>query len=354
MKVAIIVPSLKNVGPVLVVKNIIEYITRSSCIDVTVFYIKKSEGVTFSCNIKKLSAKNYFELYSYDVIHSHMLRPDFIVGFLPFYNGCKISTVHNIVTDDLYYSYGTVISRVFSRIWKLIWSRFDKIVVLSKVAEQFYSNFGIQSDKLEIIYNGVSDAKSKCEVSDSDLKEINDFTLGRKTLGTICLFNNRKGLDQIIFALQFLKDYCFIVIGDGPVKDELYDLATKLGVRKQLLILGFRENARDYLEKFDIYVLPSRSEGVPLALMEAISANKTVVCSDITIFKELFDDTEVSFFKLEDIDSLVASIKHAFYKKEHLAKNAKLKFNKNYKIEHMGKDYIALYQNVDSNRKLNT
>ena len=57
--------------------------------------------------------------------------------------------------------------------------------------------------------------------------------------------------------------------------------------------------------------MPSRSEGFPLALLEAMMFYKPIVCSDISIFREIFTQGEAALFKLEDINSLISAIKLA-------------------------------------------
>lgn len=87
MNVAIVVPSLEVVGPVKVAFDIASSLYKE--IDMTVYYLKKSSGLHFPCQTKKLTWRNFFELYRFDVLHSHMLRPDILIAALPFFKGKK-------------------------------------------------------------------------------------------------------------------------------------------------------------------------------------------------------------------------------------------------------------------------
>ncbi|MFM7967755.1 glycosyltransferase family 4 protein [Aeromonas sp. A-5] len=341
MKVAIVLPSLKNVGPVKVAFDLVS--SLSSEIDFTVFYIKESSGFVFPCITKKLTWQNILSLYKFDVIHSHMLRPDFITAVLPFYRGKKITTIHNMVKEDVFFTHGKFISSLISPTWMNIWKRFDRLVVLTDVARNYYLNLGLLNHKLHVINNGVAISKVPVCIPKEDRKLIYDFSKGKKILGSVCLFNHRKGLDQIIRALPILKDFCFVVVGDGPIKNELSELAESLGVSDRFLIIGFRENAKKYIDLFDIYMMPSRSEGFGLAMVEAVSVKKAVVCSNIDVFKSMFSENEVSYFNLEDISSLVTAIFNAVEHSDTYSNNAYSRCLQFYTTDIMAKKYFDVY-----------
>ncbi|MFQ2414362.1 glycosyltransferase family 4 protein [Aeromonas caviae] len=341
MKVAIIIPSLKNVGPVKVAFDLVSSLFRE--IDFTVFYIKESSGFEFPCNTQKLTWRNILSLYDYDVIHSHMLRPDFITAALPFFRGKKITTIHNMVEEDVFFTHGRLISYIVSPIWITIWKRFDRLVVLTDVARNYYFNFGLLNNKLHVINNGVATSIVPVDIPNEDQNIIDDFSNEKKILGSVCLFNHRKGLDQVIRTLPILKDFCFVVIGDGPIKDELNELAESLGVSDRFLMIGFREYAKKYIELFDIYMMPSRSEGFGLAMVEAISVKKPVVCSNIDVFKSMFSENEVSYFNLEDTSSLISAIYNAVEHSDTYSNNAYSKFLQCYTTDIMAKKYFEVY-----------
>lgn len=123
----------------------------------------------------------------------------------------------------------------------------------------------------------------------------------------------------------------------------MQNLAESLGVADRILFLGFRDNARDYIHYFDIYVMPSRSEGFGLAMMEAVAAKKTIVCSDIPIFKELFSEDEISFFSIDNMNSLSSTILNAIERKSELVNNAHATFLRRYTSDVMASKYLALY-----------
>ncbi|WP_407691110.1 glycosyltransferase [Rubrobacter marinus] len=73
----------------------------------------------------------------------------------------------------------------------------------------------------------------------------------------------------------------FVVVGDGPMREELHALAGRLGVRDRVLFLGFRPDAQALLGLLDVVAVPSVSEGTPLVVLEAMAAGVPVVASSV-------------------------------------------------------------------------
>ena len=78
MNIAVILPSLKNKAPILVAKDIADQLIKNGC-KVDVYYLENIVELEFNCPIKKIGLFEEFDYHKYDVIHTHMLRPDFYV-----------------------------------------------------------------------------------------------------------------------------------------------------------------------------------------------------------------------------------------------------------------------------------
>jgi glycosyltransferase involved in cell wall biosynthesis len=78
-----------------------------------------------------------------------------------------------------------------------------------------------------------------------------------------------------------------VLAGDGPCRKELEQLARELAVADRVHFLGHRLDAPDVMAMFDVYCLPSVYEGMPLSILEAWSAGKPVVATDVTGIREI-------------------------------------------------------------------
>jgi glycosyltransferase involved in cell wall biosynthesis len=166
-------------------------------------------------------------------------------------------------------------------------------------------------DRLTYAYNTRNLDPASASVSDEEKETISSFKGSSTLIGINALLTARKGVDQVIRALAELPDHKLFVAGDGKSRGELERLAHREGVADRCLFAGYRKDAFRFLPHYDIYAMPSRSEGFPLALLEASVFSKPTVCSSLPVIRELLDEGEVAFFDLENIGSLRKAILRA-------------------------------------------
>lgn len=139
--------------------------------------------------------------------------------------------------------------------------RTDYIVTLTKGDRQSYEKYLKRTKNISAIYNPVQNPD--CEITVQ--KEPWLITVGRLV--------PLKGMDYLAtVAVQVLKkfpDWKWLVIGDGEEYDFLQGIAHKNHLENQLILAGRTDNVNDYLQKAEIFVLTSRSEGLPMCLLEA-------------------------------------------------------------------------------------
>ncbi len=343
MRIAFILPKLTNQGPIIVAKDIIDNI-KDYVELVDVYFFDDVVEFEFDCNVYKIDFLHKIDFNKYDVIHSHMLRPDFYIwyhrekGNTPLF----VSTLHQNIYDNLKGNYNAIVAYLFEKIWLYLLRKQDIVVTLTDLMKSFYT----QRTHLNFrtIYNGRNCLElSNSVISSDDLNLIEQLKRKFIIIGVHCLLTKRKGLHQIIQSLVYLNDYAFIIIGNGKELEELKRRANDLGVGDRCFFFGYRVNAVAYLKYFDVYVMSSYSEGFPLGLLEAGLSNLPIVCSDIPIFRELFTESEVCFFELDNINSLSKSIEISYARREDFSKAILRKINERYSVTKMAKNYLELY-----------
>jgi glycosyltransferase involved in cell wall biosynthesis len=229
-------------------------------------------------------------------------------------------------------------------------SKHDKVIALTKYMLDTYLKKYIPPKRLSYIYNGITISELCC-IDESDRRTLSKIKAENyKIIGTNALLTKRKGLHYIISVLPFFPDYIFIIIGDGKEKNNLQKLAKKLGVYDRCFFWGYRKNARAYLTYYDVYAMPSISEGFSLALIEAAMQKRSCVCSDIEIFKEIFTQDEVAFFSLSNMQSLVTAITEAYENRNVKGENAYKRSVSNYTSKIMGDNYLHLYNTITGSK----
>jgi glycosyltransferase involved in cell wall biosynthesis len=113
-------------------------------------------------------------------------------------------------------------------------------------------------------------------------------------VGAIGRLDPQKGFDVLVRALALVPGLHGVVVGSGPADTELRALADATGVSDRFLLAGHRESARSALAAFDVLVAPSRFEGLPLVVLEAMAAKVPIVATTVGGIPEALTDGETA------------------------------------------------------------
>jgi L-malate glycosyltransferase len=348
MNIAFIAASLANVGSISLIKDLTDNLTNlgHSC---TVYYFDNKTELKFICKTLRISFWKKINFSNFDIIHSHCFRPNAYV----FFHRTKrdkakfLTTMHSYIKDDLIYNYNYITGLVFSYIWKILLSKQDLICCLSNNAKKYYQKI-LFKPKLEVVYSGRDISGTKTDIDAKDKELFMRIKEKYIIIGINAVLTRIKGIEQIINLLQRDSQFACVIIGDGKGKKELEALSRKLNVEDRCFFLGYRKEARRYLKFYDIYAMPSRFEGFPLALTEAVAQKVPCICSDIPIFKELYTDQEIVCFKLDDINDLEKKINIMKNRntRKHLAERAFEYYSRYYTVRAMTCRYLRVYERI--------
>jgi glycosyltransferase involved in cell wall biosynthesis len=144
---------------------------------------------------------------------------------------------------------------------------------------------GLRPGSVRVIHNGVPDEVLRPAERPPE----------KLVVGSLGRLDRQKGYDVLVEALGSLPDAGVLLVGDGVERDALRRQATAAGVAERLHITGWQERPRDFLTAIDVFVLPSRHEGLPLAVVEAMLAALPVIASDVGSVREAVVDGETGF-----------------------------------------------------------
>jgi len=346
MKIAYIIPSLVRSGPIKVVYQLTEYLHREH--DIDVFYLEDRtdrELMSFSVPVNKISFKEAIDFDMYDIVHSHTIVADwYILRHHQKLKYCKsLTTIHNYAYEDLPMSYGKLKGYLMAFLWSIGTIKHDMQIVLSHHAKIYYQKKWWPNKRFSPIYNGINQ-KTLPQNSTNKNKEL--VSIG--TIASAGGINRRKGIDQIIKALTYLPEnyHLYIAGKDTSESDILKVLATKMNVLERVTFLGYVSDMDSFISQMDLFVVAPRSEGFSLALQEIVRYQKSVICSNLPIFHELFSEEEVTFFELENIEDLAKAIEKGYKNRYVLAPKAYQKFLANYTSEIMAKNYLKQYKEL--------
>ncbi len=225
----------------------------------------------------------------------------------------------------------------------------DAVVPLSEGLYQGLCRIPGLKKRLSLIPNGVD--LTEIAAIDQVPQEIRDARGKRLSiLGYIGQLIHRKGVDVLLRALHRLpqRDFKAFVIGEGPLRRELEALASSLGLSDQVVFTGYRPDRLNFLLGFDVFILPSRLEGIPRCLMEAMGMGKAVIASDIKGCRYLIPEEGLQGLLFPPGDDRVLAEKIGYLLanpsiREKLGREAQKFITTHYSAARMARDYQDLY-----------
>jgi len=165
----------------------------------------------------------------------------------------------------------------------------DCIVAISRSIKLQLQAGGIPESLVDIIYEGIDLNPYPTEVRSEKHQKSAHITVG-----TVSHLSSEKGLNYLIEAASLIPDVAqrirFIIVGEGNCRRELEELVHEKGLDNCFQFLGFRADSHLMMKDFDLFVLPSLSEGLPSAIMEAMANSLPVVGSDVGGIPELIEN----------------------------------------------------------------
>ncbi|HFU3723416.1 TPA: glycosyltransferase family 4 protein [Streptococcus suis] len=162
--------------------------------------------------------------------------------------------------------------------------------------------------------------------------------------------SNRKNHQAVIRGLAKFKnfDFVYLLVGIGELKNDLEKLSTQLGIRDKVQFLGYRSNINDLLQIADIFVFPSKQEGLPVALMEAMASGLPIICSNIRGNSDLIEHGINGYlFNVHDIDQLEEYLSISFTENLDRFSMENLKRSKKYDTAIINNQMVAIYKQIE-------
>jgi glycosyltransferase involved in cell wall biosynthesis len=293
-KILLVGSSLEDKGGIVtVMSNILNSSLKNKFkIDMLETYITGSKGQKVSIYIKSIFSL-FTKLFTDkpDLAHIHMsykgsfYRKSLLLLILKFFNVPVLLHVHGSSFKDFYGSLHPILRKYCN----YILNKSDKLIVLSTEWYDYFSDF-VKKDKIVILYNGVEEVGYELERNNNNKP--------------ICLFmgrlGQRKGVYDLIQSIKILADKnieCeFLLAGDGEIEEVRKEI-TALNIQDQVKLLGWINNEQktELLEKSDILVLPSYNEGLPMAILEAMSYGLPIVSTPVGGIPEAIKPNENGF-----------------------------------------------------------
>jgi glycosyltransferase involved in cell wall biosynthesis len=174
--------------------------------------------------------------------------------------------------------------------------RMNLVIPVSRPIQEELLKAGIRRRRILLVENGVDTNRF---TPGQEIKLRQSLGIGKKTLvvGSVGRLSQEKGHRILLEAFKKLQserdNIRLVIIGDGPLRQELEQMSSDLGLSNAVVFTGQVNDAASYYRVFDIFVLPSFTEGLPLALLEAMSTAKPVVASSVGGIPAIFSKAPI-------------------------------------------------------------
>lgn len=293
----------------------------------------------------------------YDIIHVHQaLHPAFVSVFVAKHFLGKqviVKTASSGMTSDIKQLKQVPLGNFQLR---YLLRNMECLVAVSNAGGKEFNDIGFPESQIVHIPNGVV------------LPHDGKANYGQvKRVITTARLSKEKGIDILLKAWDRVvrqeKGLKLIIVGDGPLAGELKKLSESLGVTDSVTFMGMVQNVMDYLKNADFFVLPSRTEGLSNALLEAMSYGLPCIATKVGGNIELVGEDDhkkimpgkfiiarngllVNPDDVEGISEAMLYLIRNGAEREEMGNKGRLYIEKNYSIDLIADKYIALYQRM--------
>ena len=228
------------------------------------------------------------------------------------------------------------------RLQRASYSKAQFVVANSQAAADRLRLEKVEEEKIVLIPNGIDLARFPAR----------QYSGSPTRVAVVACLREEKRIDVLISAIPQIianrPDTRFIIAGEGTCREPLVTLARELGVLDKIDFLGHREDVSAVLSDADIFVLPSRSEAFPNAIMEAMAAGLPVVASNVGGIPELVEDGRTGHLVQPGdaaglADSVIALLERP-QQLEEFGRAARRKVEESYSFDRMVGQFEDLYE----------
>lgn len=285
------------------------------------------------------------------VLHPHGYKAD-LYGYVAAWPNrvALVSTAHNWPSPLLQ-------MRAYAALDRLVLRRFDRVIAISDVIAGVLQSSGIQPRKIETILNGVE--IERFQGAAPSLRDGIQSKPQQQLVGFVGRLVKDKGGEILLKAAQKVLavhlDTTFVFVGDGPSRKELEEFAMRLGIRERVSFVGVRNDMPGVYASFDVVVLPSLVESVPMCLLEAMAASKPVIATRVGAVPKIIIPEETGLLlQPGDVEGLAAAISRLLTDAalaRRLGENGCEHVRQHFSATSMAKAYLQTYAGVLASRE---
>ena len=281
-----------------------------------------------------------------DVVHAHLPLSGVVARL-----ACHMASVPMVYTEhNLQERYHPLTRRANL----LTWGLQSQVVAVSQEVADSVAKHATgkrrQQVPVRVVHNGIDTSTMRNDAESAGrLRSELGIPESAPVVGTVAVFRKQKRLDHWLEVARRLveshPDAHFLLVGDGPLRAELEELARTLRLRSVHWV-GLQKDVSQYLSAMDLFLMTSEFEGLPLALLEAMSCELPVVVTSVGGIAEVVTPESARLCAFEDLDDLTGSCSDLLSKgqaRRSLGAQARAVIERNFSVERMAGELEEIY-----------
>lgn len=226
--------------------------------------------------------------YRPDVIEAHGHRETIYLLFLQPFVRSRIVIFFHGWTETNY------LTREGSFINTWIWKHSPLIITVCEDFKKRLCALGVPPSKIHVVYNGISPHLCYARPSSGDVRREWNLPDNSRLLLVMGRLSGEKGQANFLRAFALVAneqpDVRAFIVGDGPDRNYLQSLANDLRLASRVVFTGYQHDVRKYYEAADVLVVPSKSEGIPNVVLEAMVFGVPIISTRVGGIPEVIQD----------------------------------------------------------------
>ena len=286
-----------------------------------------------------------------DIIHSQGARVDFFARIA----GRMANTPHVLSTVQMPiegFDVGPLRKKLYLLMDRLSGIFVERFIVVSEALKRlFIEGRRIPAQRVVRIYNGIELDFYQPNANQGDLRSKWDIPSRVPLIGAVGRMVWQKGFEFFLRAIpeimESYPDTRFLLVGDGPLRTKLENLAQQLNIDDSITFTGFQSDIRQILSAIDVLVVPSILEGLPMIILEGMAMAKPIVSTHIDgITEQISDEKEGILVPMRTSKDLAKAVSRLIHDRElaiRLGKAARRRVKNHFTVEQMIRETESVY-----------
>jgi sugar transferase (PEP-CTERM/EpsH1 system associated) len=285
-----------------------------------------------------------------DLVHSHNWGT-FLYAVL----AAKLAGVR-IIHGEHGKNEGEIDNEGAAKYWakSILGRRVDQLVTVSQVLASEWEKYGVPARKVQWIPNGVDTERFRPRADKIDCRRMFGLPENCQIIGSVGRLDALKNYEVLVAAFAKLApkipDLHLALLGKGPAEQNLRSMAEESGVSNRIFFLGHKPDPENFLAALDIFVLPSKFEGMSNVVLEAMASGLPVICADLPCHHEVFEAGKegvlVSPCTVDNFAQQLEVLCRDKDRRRELGSYAREKILARFSITRMVSDYEQLYLRI--------